>query len=100
VLRGVRNPWVSDDGAQLLVASADCEVTQSRACPGVDITIYRVDVATGKATAVASLSNYAFQLDDAMISNDGRTLAYVREVETRADVYALDFTELLKAVRP
>jgi Tol biopolymer transport system component len=100
VLRGVRNPWVSDDGAQLLVASADCEVTQSRACPGVVITIYRVDVATGKATAVASLSNVAFQLDDAMISNDGRTLAYVREVETRVDVYALDFTELLKAVRP
>jgi Tol biopolymer transport system component len=100
VLRGVRNPWVSHDGAQLLVASADCEVTQSRACPGVVITIYRVDVATGKATAVASLSNVAFQLDDAMISNDGRTLAYVREVETRADVYALDFTELLKAVRP
>jgi Tol biopolymer transport system component len=100
VLRGVRNPWVSDDGGQLLVASADCEVTQSRACPGVVITIYRVDVATGKATAVASLSNVAFQLDDAMISNDGRTLAYVREVETRADVYALDFAELLKAVRP
>jgi len=100
VLRAVRNPWVSDDGAQVLVASADCEVTQSHACPGAVITIYRVDVATGKATAVASLSKVGFQLDDAMISNDGRTLAYVGEGEIRADIYVLDYTELLKAVRP
>ena len=96
VVRGARNPWISDDGNQLLVASADCAENQGRVCPGTVTTLYRVDVATGKTATVASLTNAAGQLEDAMISNDGRSLVYLRDIEKRVEFYELDFSELLK----
>ena len=96
VVRGARNPWISDDGNQLVVASADCAESQGRVCPGTVTTVYRVDVATGKTTTIASLTNAAGQLEDAMISNDGRSLVYLRDIEKRVEFYELDFSELVK----
>jgi hypothetical protein len=34
-----------------------------------------------------------------MISNDGRTLAYLYDVETRVDFYEFDFTNFLKVAQ-
>jgi dipeptidyl aminopeptidase/acylaminoacyl peptidase len=96
VVRGGRNPWISDDGSQLIVASADCAENQGHLCPGAVTTVYRVDVATGKAIMVASLTNATGQLEDAMISNDGRSLVYLRDIEKRVEFYELDFSDLLK----
>jgi Tol biopolymer transport system component len=95
VTSGARNPWIRDDGAELIVASADCAESASLRCRG-GATFYRVDVATGKATAIASLPLSRQQLEDAMVSNDGRSLVYLRDIERRVDFYDFDFTELLR----
>jgi len=98
-VRGARNPWIRDDGGELIVGSADCTETLAHACPNAVSTLYRVDVATGKATAVAAVTNASRQLEDAMVSNDGRSLIYLRDVEKRVEFYEFDFSELLKSAR-
>ena len=95
---GTRNPWIRDDGAELIVASPDCpEQSKSRCLRGA--TFYRLDVVTGKATAIASIPS-STRNDDFMVSNDGKSLVYPREIETWLGFYDFDFSEVLKSVRP
>ena len=95
---GTRNPWIRDDGAELIVASPDCpEQPKSRCLRGA--TFYRLDVVTGKATAIASIPS-STRNDDFMVSNDGKSLVYPREIETWLGFYDFDFSEVLKSVRP
>ena len=102
---GGRNPWIRDDGAELIVASPDCAERRNNACPD-SVTYYRVAVATGRTTPIASIALDWRAGDPVMISNDGRSLVYQRDVETRTEVHELDFTELFRgfgtrtAVRP
>ena len=96
---GGRNPWIRDDGAELIVASPDCTPGASRPC-AVGFTFYRVDVATGKATMMTSVAHTPGASDDFMISDDGRSLVYVREVEKGVDFYDLDFTGMLVDAKP
>ena len=96
---GGRNPWIRDDGGELIVASPECPSSSDNACPD-GATFYRVDVATGSATAIASIPHDPRALIDVMVSNDGRSLVYLRDIERRIDVYDLDFTTLLTTVQP
>jgi hypothetical protein len=96
---GGRNPWIRDDGAELIVASPDCSEGSSLPC-AAGFTFYRVDVATGNATMIASIAHAPGALDDFMISTDGRSLVFVRDIEKVLDFYELDFTELLQGARP
>jgi hypothetical protein len=95
---GGSNPWIRDDGSELIVATPDCDGSSNRVCQGA--TFYRVDVATGKASAMASIPHGPDALDDMMVSNDGRSFVYLREIEKRVDVYDLDLTPLLTTVQP
>jgi len=82
----------------LIVASPDCpEQPKSRCLRGA--TFYRLDVVTGKATAIASIPS-STRNDDFMVSNDGKSLVYPREIETWLGFYDFDFSEVLKSVRP
>jgi Tol biopolymer transport system component len=99
VYGGGRNPWVRDDGAELIVASPDCAEGGGRLCVGRG-TFYRVDVATGKATAIASVPPETRAIDNVMISSDGRSLVYARDVATRVDFYDFDFSALLAGTPP
>ena len=103
---GGSNPWISADGSQLIVASVDCpgttglEQRNAFSCPG-NVTFYRVDVATGKATAVATApkATRRGEVYDAHVSPDGRYLAYVVDLDPYVDFYDFDLTELLKPPR-
>jgi len=99
VSAGGRNPWIRDDGGELIVASPECPSSSDNACPD-GATFYRVDVATGSATAIASIPHDLRDVSDVMVSNDGRSLVYLRVIERRVDVYDLDFTTLLTTVQP
>jgi Tol biopolymer transport system component len=92
---GGRNPWIRDDGAELIVASPDCAERPNNPCPD-GVTFYRVEVASGRTTPVASIPSVRSP-DPVLISDDGRSLAYLHDVETRTDVYEVDFTELFAA---
>lgn len=94
VASGGLNPWISDDGTQLVSASGGCVESQRHNWPDA-LTYYRVDVASGKATTIASLPHTTHPANG-MITNDGRSLAYLHNVETRVDFYEFDFSELLK----
>ena len=95
-LPGGRNPWISDDGTQLIVASPECGENDSRPCANGNAKLYRVDVATGKATSIASVPSGAINGENGMISNDGRSVVFLREIEKRVDFYEIDFSSLLR----
>jgi Tol biopolymer transport system component len=105
VSSGGANPWISDDGSQLIVASPECVDGSTRcnqhAAPNRGAAVfYRVDVATGNATAIAPVPGLTRGFEDMMISNDGRSLVYLREVATYVDFYEFDFSDLLKGGQP
>jgi hypothetical protein len=95
VAQGGLNPWISDDGTELIVASGGCVRMPKYFCRD-SLTFYRVGVETGKATLVASFPSKTNPFLNAMISNDGRSLAILDDIETRVDFYELDFSQLLK----
>ena len=95
VAHGALNPWISDDGETLTVASGGCTEMPSHACADA-LTLYRVVVATGKATAIASLPSTRNPSMNAMISPDGRSLVIMDEIDSRVEFYEIDFTDALK----
>lgn len=97
VAPGPVNPWIADDGSTFIVASGGCVQMPSPTCADA-LTFYRVVVAMGKATAIASLpsTRNASMNVNAMISPDGRSLVIMDEVESRVDFYEIDFTDALK----
>jgi len=96
IMPGGTNPWIRDDGTELIVASGDCG---NRGCSG-GITVYKVDVATGQSTALASIPQTNVFLNDMEIAADGRSMLYLRDIETRRGFYEFDFTALLKGAQP
>jgi Tol biopolymer transport system component len=94
VTSGAVNPWISDDGSELIVASGGCAPNLSHSCPDT-LTYHRVNVATGNATLIASLP-HTERPANGMIDNGGRWLAYLHDVESRVDFYEFDFSDLLK----
>lgn len=94
VTSGAVNPWIAADGAELIVASGGCPPNLSHICPDT-LIYYRVNVASGKSTVVASLP-HAGRPANGIIANDGHFLAYLQSVEWRVDFYEFDFSDLLK----
>ena len=95
VASGGQNPWIRPDGSELIIASNDCAGNQSAACTA-GRTFYRVDVATGKTTAIATTPKAAQLYNDYHVSADGRWLAYIVELQPYVDFLDFDFSELLK----
>lgn len=95
IASGAQNPWIRPDGAELIIASNDCAGNQSAACTA-GRTFYRVDVATGKTTKIATTPKAARQYNDYHVSADGRSLAYVVELQPYVDFFDFDFSEMLK----
>jgi Tol biopolymer transport system component len=95
VASGGENPWIRPDGAELIIASNDCGGKQPAACTA-GRTFYRVDVATGKTTAIATTPKAPQQYTDYHVSADGRSLAYVVELQPYVDFLDFDFSEMLK----
>ena len=60
------------------------------------LTFYRVDVATGKATAIAATPGATRQDMNYRVSPDGRSLAYTVDLDPYVDFFEFDFSELLK----
>jgi Tol biopolymer transport system component len=94
VTSGAVNPWIAPDGAELIVASGGCPPNLSHTCPDT-LVYYRVNVASGTSTVVASLP-HAERPAYGMIANDGHSLAYLQSVEWQVDFYEFDFSDLLK----
>ena len=97
VTSGGFNPWIANDGSEVIVASGGCAPNISHTCPDT-LTWYRVNVATGKSAVAATLP-HAERPANGMITNDGRSLAYVQGVEWRVDFYEFDFSNLLKVAQ-
>src|SRR5690242_2200247 len=96
VASGGQNPWIRPDGSELIVASTDCAGNQTPACND-GRTFYLGDVATGRATAIATTPKATRQYNDFHISGDGRSLAYVVEIESYVEFLDIDFSEMLKS---
>lgn len=112
VAPGGQNPWISDDGGELVVAQSGCG-SSTQACQG-GLTFHRVKVATGSATVVAKLpratlagtpvcglirTNLACWVTPT-VSNDGRSLAYSNDIGFRSDFYEVDFSNVLRGAVP
>jgi Tol biopolymer transport system component len=95
VASGGLNPWIRPDGSELIIASNDCAGIQPAACTA-GRTFYRVDVATGRATAVATTPKPARQVNDYHVSADGQSLVYIVDVQPYVDFFDFDFSEMLK----
>lgn len=83
---GHPNPWISDDGKELIVGS---QVTNTS-----EVVYYRVDVESGRPTRLFSTPR-GFGL--ASLSPDRRSLATAVPLISRTTIYELDFSEMLRA---
>ena len=84
---GPENPWISADGSTLVIAVLTDDGGQA---------LYRVDVASGKRTAITTLARTTRQAVDRAVSPDGRHVIYTEEVSPHVDFYGFDFSSILR----
>jgi Tol biopolymer transport system component len=81
------NPWVSNDGAELVVTA----LPQG----GTEIVVYRLNVATGAASKLATIP-FSPRDRDRGVSPDGKSILYGDQLERRASIYEFDMSALVR----
>lgn len=84
---GPENPWISPDGSTLVIALLTEDGGQA---------LYKVDVASGKRTPIATLAKTTRQAIDRAVSPDGRFVVYTEAVSPHVDFYGFDFSSILR----
>jgi dipeptidyl aminopeptidase/acylaminoacyl peptidase len=87
VASGPHNPWVSNDGREVVVAAGETAVDS--------LKFHRVDVASGRATIVATAPRGRGVMGLG-ISPDGRSLAYRAPLQSYVEFYDVDVSAWLR----
>jgi Tol biopolymer transport system component len=86
---GPGNPHVSNDGSEVMFTSQGTPDAKGGA-------VYRVAVATGKATRLLTLPARVSQAGQWTVAPDGKSIGFMTTLEPRGTVYEIDLSDLLR----